>query len=193
MAKRVVPRPDWLQVPGVQDIYSVSNCMSPAFMDYLSFWRHNGYWFFDHPGIIRELARESLVGLGNLTFFYYEVYEREFDGELRQWRSFQPSDFPTRIIPPANKDFQGFDVVTFSLGTSPECSPLSCNHLASLMQTNSHCLLGSFEDATTHLEAGRFDQGEPGPFRIFAVYAVDPNTWHEAPPPFSNDENQQGD
>lgn len=173
MAKRVVPRPDWLRAPEVRDICSVSNCVSPDFMDYIPFWRHNGYWFFDHPQIIQELARENKIDLVDLTFFYYEVYEKEFDEKKKQWQSFEPADFPTNVIAPAQKPPIGYDVVSFSVGTNPECSPLSCNHVASEVKTNHHCLLESFNDAKQSLESGRFDHSEPGPFRIFAVYTID--------------------
>jgi hypothetical protein len=177
MAKRVAQRPDWLKVPGVKDIYSVSNCTSGDFMDYIKFWRHNGYWFFDHPQIIRELVHENSIVPEDLSFFYYEVYEKEFDPELKEWLSFEPSDLSTNVIPPTKKEFQGYDVVTFSMGTNPECSPLSCNYLASEIKTNSHCLLESIEEAKQSLESGKFDHSEPGPFRVFAVYTIDPDEW----------------
>ena len=177
LAKRVAQRPDWLKVPEVTDIYSVSNCTSDSFMDYIKFWRHNGYWLFDTPQIIQELAQENNVDVGNLTLFYYEVYEEEFDAERKQWLRFEPEEFPTHVIPPAKREFHGYDVVTFSVGTNPECSPLSCNHLASKIPTNTHCLLESFEEAKQNLESGKFDHCEPGPFRIFAVYTVDPDYW----------------
>lgn len=175
LAKRVAQRPIWLQAPLVKDVYSVSGCISQDFMDYIKFWRHNGYWFFDNPGIIQQLALENGVRLEDVTFFYYEAYEREFHAELNEWQSFEPVDFPTNVMLPTQKIFQGYDVVTFSVGTSPECSPLSCNHLASKIKTNSHCLLESLEEAKENLEARKFEQGEPGPFRIFAVYRIDPS------------------
>jgi len=144
-------------------------------MDYIGFWRHNGYWFFDRPQIIQELASQSGLPLDDLTLFFYEVYEQEFDGEARQWFSFEPEPFPTNVIPPSQREFRGYDIVTFSVGTSPECSPLSCNSLASAIPTNSHCLLDSLEEAKESLEAGRFEHAEPGPYRIFAVYTIDVN------------------
>jgi hypothetical protein len=177
LAKRVAQRPDWLQAPAVKDIYSVSGCISENFMDYIKFWRHNGYWFFDNPEIIQELSLENSVDVEDLTFFYYEVYEKEFNEELKQWLSFEPESFSTNVILPTKKKFQGYDVVTFSVGTDPECSPLSCNHLASEIRTNSHCLLESFQEAMESLESGKVDKSEPGPFRIFAVYTVDPDDW----------------
>lgn len=173
LAKRVVQRPDWLKAPTVKDIYSVSSCISGNFMDYIRFWRHNGYWLFDNQEIIRELALENRVELENLTFFYYEVYEQEFDEESKQWSGFEPEAFPTNVIPPIRREFHGCDVVTFSAGTNPECSPLSCNHLASKININSHCLFDTFEEARKSLESGKFVGGEPGPFRIFAVYTLD--------------------
>lgn len=175
MAKKVAQRPDWLKAPDVEDIYSVSNCVSGDFLDYIKFWRHNGYWLFDHPQIVQELAQENSIDLKNLTFFYYEAYEKEFDEELQQWLSFAPTDFPTNVITPAERELHGYDVVTFSMGTSPECSPLSCNHIAAEINTNAHCLFKSFEEAKQSLESGTFDHSEPGPFRIFAVYTVELN------------------
>lgn len=44
MAKHVVKKPDWLQTNQVEDIYSVSNCISDDFADYINYWQHNGYW-----------------------------------------------------------------------------------------------------------------------------------------------------
>jgi hypothetical protein len=178
LAKSVVQQPDWLKAPAVKDIYSVSSHISANFMDYIPFWRHNGYWLFDTPQVIQELAVENNVSLEDLIFFYYEAHEQEFDEEIKQWLDFEPEAFPTHVIPPTQWEFHGYDVVTFSVGTSPECSPLSCNHLASEIGTNSHCLFGSFETAKESLEVGKFDHCEPGPFRIFAVYTVDPDNWH---------------
>jgi hypothetical protein len=175
MAKRIAQRPAWLNVPSVTDIYSVSNCVSADFIDYIKLWRHNGYWFFDNLQIIQELARENRIDVEALTFFYYETYEKQFDENRKQWLSFEPEDFANKIVPATHKEFQGYDVVTCSAGTNPECSPLSCNHLASEIKTNAHCLLGSLEEAKQSLESGKFNNSEPGPFRIFAVYTIDPN------------------
>jgi len=179
LAKRIARRPDWLNAPEVKDIYSVSNCISDNFMDYIKFWRHNGYWLFDSPEIIQELSLENGINVKDLTFFYYEVYEKEFDAEQKAWLSFGGESFHTNVIQPARKALHGYDVVTFSVGTNPECSPLSCNHLASEIRTNSHCLLESFEEAKESLESGKFDKSEPGPFRIFAVYTIELDNWSE--------------
>jgi len=136
MAKRVVPRPDWINAPKVDDVYSVSGCVSEYFADYIKYWRHNGYWFFDSPDIIKSLAHEHAIDLRDCRFFYYEVFEEEFNGEKEIWEPFKPDDGSRGV------------------------------------KTNRHCLFASFEEAKSHIEGHDFDNSEPGPFRVFAVYSV---------------------
>ena len=170
MAKRVYQKPDYLKTAQVQDIYSVSACISGYFANYISLWKHNGYWLFDSPEIILALAQENLIDLAATTLFYYEVYELEFDG--KNWNAYAPN-FAVNVIPPPSKKLEGFDVVTFFAKSSPECSPLSCNSMADEVPTNAHCLLASFEEAEELLNKGVFHNSEPGPYRIFSVYSVD--------------------
>ena len=65
MAKTISKTPDWLNVPGVSDIYSLSNFISPAFCDYIRHWKHNGYWLFNSPSAFRELAAADHLDLSN--------------------------------------------------------------------------------------------------------------------------------
>ncbi len=172
MAKRVSLKPDWLKAAQVVDIFSVSGCVSKDFADYIKYWKHNGYWLFDSPEMIRSVAIENSIDLEGTMMFYYEVHESEFDGE--EWQAFETDNsFPTNVIPPSRMQLEGFDVVTLSVGTSPECSPLSCNRLADEVDTSEHCLFTSFEKAERALNDGVFKNSEPGPYRIFSVYSVD--------------------
>lgn len=172
MAKYVSKKPDWLQAPAVQDIYSISNCVSRDFADYIGQWKHNGYWLFDSPDIMRAVAQEESVLLEGTSLFYYEAYEEEFDGAT--WHPYAPEpSFQTNVAVPASRRPEGFDVVTFFARSSPECSPLSCNGLASELPTNAHCLFSSFDEARASVASGRFNDSEPGPYRIFSVYSVD--------------------
>jgi len=174
MAKRVCTKPDWLPADQVTDIYSLSGCTSSMFDDYIDYWKHNGFWLFDSPEIIHNIARENSIDLAGTTLFYYEVYEKEFDGET--WHPYGPDpSFKSAVVVAADKQLEGFDVVTFSCRNLPECSPLSCNHLARELPANSHCLLNSFEDAEKNVTNGAFNNSEPGPYRIFSVYSV---RWH---------------
>ena len=172
LAKRSCQKPEALNLPSVVDIYSVGSCVNDDFTDYINYWKHNGYWLFDSPEIIRTVVRDNSIDLHGTKLFYYEAHEMQFteDG----WRSFSPEpSFPTNVIPPSRKKLEGFDVVTFKAGNAPECSPLSCNGLAEKIHTNAHCLFESFDEAETSLSTGKFVGCEPGPYRIFAVYSVD--------------------
>jgi hypothetical protein len=172
MAKKVSPKPDWLKASGVADLYSVSYCISKAFCDYIKHWKHNGYWLYNSPQLVEEVARAESIDLSDHQLFYYEVYEQQFDEERGQWQSFHAEkDFKTDVEAPPRKQLLGFDVVSFNVQTSPECSPLSCNNLAETIGVNEHCLLESFEHAKELLETGAFNNSEPGPFRVFAVYS----------------------
>ena len=158
MAKRSCKKPEAFKLPNVVDIYSVGHCVNDDFADYINYWKHNGYWLFDSPEIIRAVAQENSIDLDGCLLFYYEAYEMELAEE--GWRPFSPEpSFPTNIVQPAQKRLEGFDVVTFEVGTSPGHSPLSCNGLAEELRTNSHCLFESFEEAETSLNSGRFEGG----------------------------------
>jgi hypothetical protein len=177
LAKRVCLKPDWLEAHQVNDIYSVSGCVSEDFADYFSYWKHNGFWLFDSPEVIEKLAREQSIDLTGTTLFYYEVYEKEFDGGA--WHPYEPDlSFGTSVVVPLHRELEGFDVVTFSCRNLPECSPLSCNYLARELPTNSHCLFDSFEDAETNVSNGTFNGCEPGPYRILSVNSVN---WAKTP------------
>jgi len=173
MAKRIASKPDGITADGVVDVFSLSGCISTNFADYVGFWKHNGYWLFDSPEVIEQVARDNSIDLSGTTLFYYEVYKLQFDADEGTWVPFEPEDsFGMDVLVPATRKLEGYDVVTFFARSSPECSPLSCNYLANSIGTNAHCLIESFEEAKEQLEAGKFNHSEPGPYRIFAVYTV---------------------
>jgi hypothetical protein len=172
MAMRIAARPDSYPVKAIVDIYSVSGCISRYFADFIRFWAHNGQGLFDSPKIIRDLAAREKIDLSSQTFFYYEAYEREYDVTTKKWSAYHTEPAATAQVQlPVQRALAGFDVVTFAHG-NPEHSPLSCNLLSAEFPVNDHCLLRSLEEAKASLESGRFDNSEPGPFRIFAVYTV---------------------
>ena len=171
LAKRV-RIPKGLTIPTAKDVYSLSGCVNDDFADYIQYWKHNGYWLFDSPDIIRQVAQEHSYSLDGTVLFYYEVHGQQFDG--KDWKAFSPdASVTTNVVAPAQKILSGFDVVTFFAGNAPECSPLSCNAIAREIASNEHCLLNTFEDAYHSLTHGAFKDAEPGPYRIFAVYKVD--------------------
>jgi hypothetical protein len=173
MYKRVVVRPDWLKAEAVFDVYSLSSCISDYFADYINYWKHNGHWLFDSPQVIEDIAKNEGIDLSGTFLFYYETYEYEFDEDSKEWSAFTPEpSFVTDVQVPLDKHLEGFDVTAFTGHTSPECSPLSCNSLATTIPVNEHCLFNTFAEAKEALEGGLFKNSEPGPYRIFAVYTV---------------------
>ena len=173
MSKHIASHPEWLGVPNVRDIYSVSNCISEDFASYINHWKHNGFWLFNSPDVIAEIAAAEGVSLEETKLFYYEAHEQEYDPDTSRWVSFSPdSSFVTNVVTPDNKSIEGYDVVNFYARNSPECSPLSCNGLARIIGVNEHCLIPTLDEAIAVVESGKFKEGEPGPLRVFAVYSV---------------------
>lgn len=173
MYKTVSAATDWLKNSYVADIYSLSGCISADFADYIQYWKHNGYWLFDKPRVIEDLAKTENIDLSGMTLFYYEAYEEEFDEKTGEWSSFGAEpDIKTDVQAPVDKHLHGFDVVEFSCHTNPGCSPLSCNGLAAELPVNRHCLFDSFEAAKDAVDRGLFVNCEPGPYRIVAVYTT---------------------
>jgi len=173
MYKKVESIPDWLKAVDVVDIYSVSNCISDDFCDYINYWKHNGYWLFDNLEIMEDLASENGISLDGLTPFYYRIHPLQWDAPKSEWKPFEPeASFTTDVIEPVTSNLEGFDIVTYYAQTSAECSPLSCNGLAQTVPVNEHCLLDSFESAKNILKTGGPTFGEPGPYRIFEVHTL---------------------
>lgn len=173
MAKRIEAKPDGFNAPNVQAIYAVSNCISADFCDYVQHWRHNGYWFFDSTNQMQKVCALEQLSLADFTLLYYTGYELQYNAEASKWQPYEPeADFGVAVAVPQQVKLLGFDVVTYSQQAQPECSPLSCNHLAEEVAVNEFCLLNSLDEAKALLESGACDNAEPGPLRIIAVHEV---------------------
>ncbi|MCV6636840.1 hypothetical protein [Candidatus Albibeggiatoa sp. nov. NOAA] len=189
LPKIIVKKPDCLNAENVIDIYSVGDCISGSFADYIDYWVHNGYWIFNSLEDIQNLVKQEGLSFAGTRMFYYEAYQYEFDQDNQKWLAFFPTQsIPTDVQMPTHKSLAGYDIVTFNRRTNPACSPhscdyvalpehspLSCNYVAaeSGIVVNKHCLFHTFEEAKEALEMGVFEKAEPGLYRIFAVYTVD--------------------
>jgi hypothetical protein len=174
LRKKIVPNIQSLNLgKGLIDICSLSSCISKNFTDYINYWQHNGYWLFDSPSVMSELASVHNISLKDTQLFYYEYSPEQYNAESKIWEPYEEEvSFPTNVLTPKNKKLLGYDIVSFTAQTSPECSPLSCNALSREHSVNSHCLFASYEEAMKALESGAFVDAEPGPYRIIAVYEV---------------------
>jgi hypothetical protein len=173
MAKLIQNTPEYITNKNVKYIYSVSNCISKDFTNYIQYWKHNKYWFFDSINKINEIISDENIQDEKFEYLYYELYEKEYDEETNKWTAFYPgNNFSYNIQEPINKTMLGYDIVTYYSGNAPECSPLSCNNLANEIETNTYCLLNNFEDAINLAENMNNLKAEPGPYRIIKVSKV---------------------
>lgn len=174
IAKKIAKRPDWLKSDSVEDIFSVSGCISQDFSDDSNHGKQNKYWFFDSPDIIQEILLKEGKGSDQFTMLYYELYEKEFNQKTKKWESCRGEEsFGYSVKIPMNKSCMGYDIVAYSVGTSHECSLLSCNHLAEEIPVNKHCLVDTLEGAIHIVERLDDFKAEPGPYRIIGVYRVE--------------------
>ena len=167
--KHVAGRPDWLCAPQVQDVYSVSACVSEAPDGWVERWLHNDLGLYNTG----EQALSVIPpGAPPMKLFAYKLSSVRYDeGRPEEWP--WPSVSP-EPLPDSFRSF-GFDVVSKTgddvLGF--ECSPLSCNGLASEWHANAHCLLDTLEQA---LEAARqfsVSGAEPGEYYIAEVFSAE--------------------
>ena len=172
IAKRIVSKPDYLEAKQVSSIYSLSGCISAFFdEDYILHWKHNGFWLYDSPETISEIANQKNLSLKDITIFYYEVYEQECCNLSGEWRPIQPEEsFSTQVQIPKIKKLQGFDVTTHYNGIG--CSYLSCNHMAEQLPTNEKCLFHRLEDCIHSLRQLRFQKCSEGWVRIYSVSLI---------------------
>jgi hypothetical protein len=175
MYKLPIRQPDRFAGLGMSEIYSVSSCISPDFCNnWIEAWQHNGYWLFNSPEPMDNIAHGENIDLAPMTLFFYTLYCWQWRDDENHWQRFSADPaFETEVILPDACRLQGYDVVSFFAGNSAECSPLSCNGLAEQLTVNAHCLFDTLQQAKSAIENGDFDHSEPGPWRIFAVYSVE--------------------
>lgn len=168
-AKLTMKRPDWLKAPQVDEICSVSDCMSHGDWDWINEWRHNEMWVFNSPALALSVVPKESRELCDV--YAYRLFPVRYFKGTRQ-------PFVTPTVSPVllHSDFEklGYDLVSRETETEFGHSPLSCNHLAAEVTTNRFCLLNTAEEAFTlapTLEVpGQPMRGEPGPYHIVEVW-----------------------
>ena len=163
--KRTMKRPDWLKAAGVDEVCSVSDCLSEGPEDWIDQWRHNEMWVYDTVELARSVIPEAVRQ--EFDLYAYQMFPVIFkDGQQ------QPFEIPPLQVQPLPESFErvGYDAVSRTYGTNFECSPLSCNHMAEHIAVNRYCLV---DDVDTALRlAAEFEAGgcEPGPYHVVEVW-----------------------
>jgi hypothetical protein len=159
---------EWLGNSKVKEILSVSECISESPIDHTSLWLCNNRLLYNSPKELNQALAESENASPYLRRFFYEAYELSIFDDC--WEPIE--DLPDNVIRPDEKyALRGYDIVCFSSGVAPECSPLSCNSGAKDFPVNQYCLIDTLDDALQIAEAIDKDGGyEPGPYGILSVW-----------------------
>lgn len=163
--KKTATRPDWLENGQVQEICSVSLCLSPGPDDWISYWKHNDLGFYS----TESSAYAILAGtVDQFDLYAYKLYP--FRCRDQQIESIACPGIGDHDLS-ADYLFLGYDIVTKSTTNFFECSPLSCNNGARDFPVNRYCLIDDEATALTVLQAICQDGTyEPGPYYLFQVY-----------------------
>ena len=137
-------------------------------IDHTSLWICNNWLLYNSPKALNQALAETEDVPLELRRFFYEVYEQSI-AESRWMPIEEP---PENVIRPDEKyALRGYDIVCFSSGVAPECSPLSCNSGAKDFPVNSFCLIDTLDNALEIAVAIDRDGGyEPGPYGIVSVW-----------------------
>jgi hypothetical protein len=166
-AKRIEPKPEGLNAPGVVEICSVSNCISKGPEGWIGHWLHNGLGWYNR--LLDAAAVLPAHDKSTHRLFAYRIYPMFFRNGGRQ-ALVLPADVRPEPIPDTFRSL-GFDTVSrqTDAGFGFECSPLSCNAMAAECATNTHCLFGSVEDAIAGATRFSIAQPEPGDYYVIEV------------------------
>lgn len=162
--KKVTPRPEGYDLPGVVDIASVSNCIARGPEDWSESWTFNELGFFDDVGTAESLVPEA--DRSQFEVYAYELLDERFDrGTAERWT------VPPLACKSPGSDFHplGFDVVSKAMADFFECSPLSCNGAAKTFKANAHCLFDVLDDAIAAAKLFSKGSWEPGPYYVARV------------------------
>ena len=163
--KKVAARPESLRVPRVEEICSVSECISPGPKGWVEKWLHNEMWLFDTEALALQVVPDD--ARSDFTLFAYKMLPALFDkGTGAEFR------IPRIAVEPLPQDYAmlGYDAVSRSSGNKFECSPLSCNGMAQAVATNRHCLLGALDAALSAAKSFSLGACEPGPYCVIEVW-----------------------
>jgi hypothetical protein len=163
-------RPDWFGVSCVEEVCSVSDCISSPPDGWDDLWKHNTtWWLFDTEDVAWECVTTELSAY---DMYAYRLFPVVFDGS-----NVSPLDIEAAATGDlSGYDFLGYDPVNredFCVGF--ECSPLSCNWGFQKYQVNRFCLIDDLDDAwriTGEIarDAKEKRSWEPGPYYLCEVY-----------------------
>lgn len=172
--KKTAGPDEWFGGSAVEEVCSVSCCISRGPVNCIEKWEHNDWWVYDSEEVAWSVIDDDRTVY---DIYAYKVFPVVFDGAKEE---------SVPVKPAAQHDlsgyeFLGFDIVNRTCDSTFECSPLSCNGGFNHYPVNRHCLIDYLEDAwriCREIAAEAKEQGswEPGPYYLVAVYRKPKNT-----------------
>ena len=188
LPKRIVRETEYVgapPLPGVEEICSVSECISKSPPDWVDCWLHNtDTWLFDDPGaawwVVPEAERERY------RLYAYRLLPTLFHDSGKETALTLPEIKAAPI--PASFVHIGYDAAVHETeymrreGYVPEedstlsfgCSPLSCNYMAEEYAVNRYCLVDDLDTALTMARDFATGNCEPGPYCVVEVWTQGP-------------------
>lgn len=172
----------WLKNDIVEEICSVSDCISKRPEGWIDQWKHNALGFFDTEKAALSILPEHEAKKYDL--YGYKLFPVKFD----QGKIVENAVEVQAIENFSAYQFIGFDVISNSSSDFFECSPLSCNNGCDRFSVNRFCLIQNFEEAQkccrtiseeiAGVEIIKRPDGimeyhgkwEPGPYYLFEVF-----------------------
>jgi hypothetical protein len=181
--KLVVARPDWLAPAQVDEICSVSNCISkaPEPPERWTRWAFNDSTYYDTPELAERDGAEGVT----YSMFALELYPLLFDGDRAiETPVVELLNSRSGVLPAGPREgfvWIGYDVVGIRTAQAAaadqaaqlvgfDCSPLSCNSGATEIPVNRYCLLDTWDAAVAVAVRCARGEFEPGPYVIMGVY-----------------------
>lgn len=172
----------WLKNEILEEICSVSDCISKGPEGWIDKWKHNDLGFYDTEESALSVIPDNQE---KYDLFGYKLYPIQFnEGKVVDYKI---KSSAIEIL--GSYKFIGFDIVSKSGGDSFfECSPLSCNSGYEIYPVNQFCLIQDFEAAlqccrkisediagaeTVKRPDGMVEyhrKWEPGPYYLFEVF-----------------------
>ncbi len=156
----------------VDEICSVSECISPGPPGWIEHWVHNEWGLFDTEGLARRIIPNEGTGY---DLYAYELAPYRCDGDFLEPLPVQSQADGI----PEDYELLGYDIVSRSDGAFFEHSPLSCNDGAQRFAANRYCLIEDGKAALQAMQAiSRDGTYEPGPYYLVRVYRRRSDLFH---------------
>ena len=179
-AKQIAQRPEWLDAEAVEEICSVSNCISSEPEGSAEFNPdRNPLWLYPSARAAADSVKPP-EDPNDFDIFAYKLFPLVFGDEGEQLELDEDGERPafetaSRTVEALPSEFEllGYECPNKAADwpySGFNCSPLSCNSMANRIPVNEFCLLDTREDALAVASQFGKQQPEPGCYYVVEVW-----------------------